>query len=239
MPRLNLRKTTSNFFFHLVGIAVATCGLSSAAHAENFATKTKPIALVFEQRDPNRTPNLVLTCAEYATATGDCSWFNFNDAASLEPINGTRNPKRTAMQAFMNWYPLAGVFHLSTGAFLGSNQLAVAGISKNGSGFALGSSTYAAEQIGAFSGDVELTRHAEPYVGFGWSRKALNGKIGFFADFGILFTSPAKTSLSATGSLANDPTFQSNLRKEENELSRSFKPLRYYPIAQLGLLFRF
>ncbi len=239
MPWLILRKTTSNFFFHLFGIAVAACGLSSVAHAENFAIKTRPLDLVFEQRDPNRTPTFVLTCAEYATATGDCSWFNFNEAASVNTTPCARNLKRTAMQAFINWYPLAGTFHLSTGAFLGSNQLSVAGISKSGSGFALGGSTYALEQIGVLSGDVELTSHAEPYLGFGWSKKSVGGKIGFFAEFGILFTSPVKTSLSANGSLASDPTFQSNLRKEENDLSRLLKPLRYYPIAQIGLSYRF
>ena len=239
MPWLNLRKITPVFIAHLSGIALATCGLSSAAHAENFATKDSPINLVFEQRDTNRIPTLVLTCAEYSTATGDCSWFNFNEAASNDTAKCTGNLKRAAMQAFMNWHPFAGTFHFSTGAFLGSNRISVTGVSKNGSCLTLGGSTYATEQIGALSGDVELTRHAEPYVGFGWSKTSLNGKIGFFTDFGILFTSPAKTSLSATGSLANDPSFQSNLRKEEKDLSRALKPLRNYPIAQIGLLYRF
>ena len=99
--------------------------------------------------------------------------------------------------------------------------------------------TYTSAQIGTLSGDIDLAKNLEPYVGFGWSKKPLKGGIGYFADFGVLFTSTAAAKLSATGPIASDPVFQTNLANEEKDINHKLKPLRYYPIVQLGLLYRF
>ncbi len=239
MPWINHRKNTPVLLVLLLKIVLAASVITLGARAENFVTNLKPIKLVFEATAANQPPVFAITCTEYFTSTGDCSWFNFNDGTNATDIKRTGNYKRPTVQAFINWHPFGNAFHLTSGAFLGSNRMVVSKKSSKSSSFAVGGSTYATGQIDSLSGDVEFSRTAEPYLGFGWSKESRDGKIGYFADFGILFTTPAKTSLQATGQVADNPGFQSNLRTEEKLLGHTLKPLHNYPIAQIGLVFKF
>jgi len=197
-----------------------------------------PSALGTEIRAFDENPAVVLTFSKYAD-TG-YAWLNYNDETGFACSNQTGLRKFSDKRAFVNWHPFASSFRFSAGAFVTEDSIAIIYHPKTyGSMMTLGGNTYAAAQIGTVLGDVELARNMEPYVGFGWSKRPVNGGIGYFADFGFLFTSVVKTTLSATGPIASDATFQTNLQKEANGISHDLKPLRYYPIVQAGFLYRF
>ena len=224
---------------HVLGFAISTCLLASPLRAEVVETKTTPFALGAEIGTAGYGPTVIFTFSKYLTATAGYTWLSYNYDASSTDANYQGKLKLSNVQAYVNWHPFAGTFHISAGAFVSNNRVGVTGQPKSSTTFDVGGTTYTAAQVGTLSGNVELAKNTEPYIGFGWAKKPINGGIGFFVEFGVLFTSTAKASLGSTGPIANDPTFQTNLRKEEKDINHDLKPLRYYPIVQAGLLYRF
>jgi hypothetical protein len=239
VPRLKQRHLTPKTVVRALVLSLAACLFSSSLRADVVETKTTPFALGAEVGTAGYGPTAIFTFSKYFTATAGYTWLSFNYDASSADANYSGKLKLSNVQAFVNWHPYAGTFHLSAGAFVSNNRVTVTGKPKSNSSFDVGGTTYTAAQIGTLSGEVEVAKNTEPYIGFGWAKKPLDGGIGFFADFGVLFTSTAKTKLGATGPIASDPAFQTNLRKEEKDINHDLKPLRYYPIVQLGLLYRF
>jgi len=197
-----------------------------------------PSALGTEIRAFDENPAVVFTFSKYAD-TG-YAWLNYNDETGFACSNQTGMRKLSDKRAFVTWHPFRSSFRFSAGAFSTEDTIAIIDHPKTrGSMMTIGGNTYAASLVGTVRGDVELARNIEPYIGFGWSKRPVNGGIGYFADFGLLFTSVVKTTLSATGPITSDPAFQTSLQKEASGISHDLKPLRYYPIVQAGLLYRF
>jgi len=233
------RHLTPAAVVYVLGLAMAVCLGTAPLNAASVETKTTPFAIGAEIGTAGYGPTVIFTLSKYFTATGGYTWLKYNYNASSSDADYNGKLKLSNVQAFVNWHPFAGTFHLSAGAFFSNNRVGVTGQPKSSSTFDVGGTTYTAAQVGTMSGNVELAKNMEPYLGLGWTKKPLNGGIGYFVDFGILFTPTAKASLTASGSIANDPTFQTNLRKEEREIDHDLKPLRYYPIVQAGMLYRF
>jgi len=223
----------------VLGLAAVACLFSGLLKAETVETKATPFALGAVIGTTGYGPTACFTFSQYFTATSGYTWLKFNRDASSSDADYNGKLKLSNVQAFVNWHPFAGTFHLSAGAFFSDNRFAIIGSPKSSSTFIVGGTTYTAAQVGTLSGEVKLAKNLEPYVGFGWAKPPLSGGIGFFADFGVLFTSAIRANLSATGPIANDPTFQTNLHKEESEIIHDVRSLRYYPIVQVGILHRF
>jgi hypothetical protein len=231
---------------HLLGLALSLCLLSLSSRAETqpvevqkTETKASPIAIGAEAGTAGFGPDVIITVSKNFTVTGGYTWLNFNYDTSSSDADYTGKLKLSNVQAMVNWHPFAGTFHISAGAFLSDNKVTVTGKPKGNATYEIGGTTYTAAQIGTLSGNAELVKGAAPYVGFGWAKTPVKGGFGVFADIGVLFTSSAKASLSATGPIAGDATFQSNLRTEEKKVNDDLKPLRYYPIIKIGVLYRF
>jgi hypothetical protein len=182
-------------------------------------------------------PTAMLTISEYFTATAGYTWLNFNDAAG--GIDAHCQGRLSNMQAFVNWHPLAGALHFSAGAFMSSNKVTVSGKPMRNAFFDAGGAGDTAVQVGSFSNDAELPGNIEPYLGFGWATKPLKGEIGFFADFGVLFTSSSNSRPAINGQIAGEPSFQTNLHQEGKGIGYEAKPQHYAPLAQVGMLYRF
>jgi hypothetical protein len=239
VPQPNQRHFNRAVAISALVLAFAAGRVSSARGAEVVETKSMPFALGAEIGTAGYGPKATFAFSKYFTVTGGYTWLNYDYDSSSADSDYRSRLKLSNMQAFVNWYPFADTFYFSAGAFFSRNKVFVAAKPKSGATFDVGGKTYTADQVGTLSGEADLGKKAEPYVGFGWAKRLLNGGIGFFADFGVLFTSAANARLSATGPIANDPGFQANLRTEERDIDHHLKPLRYYPVVQLGLLYRF
>ncbi|MBK9989498.1 MAG: hypothetical protein IPP19_01875 [Verrucomicrobia bacterium] len=143
------------------------------------------------------------------------------------------------MQACVNWHPLAGAMHFSAGAFMSSNKVTVSGKPMRNAFYDVGDAGDTALQVGSFSNDVELPGNVEPYLGFGWAKRSLNGEIGFFADFGVLFTSHGRSQPTVNDQIASMASFQANQLQSEKGMSREVKASKFAPLAQVGMLYRF
>ena len=66
------------------------------------------------------------------------------------------------------------------------------------------------------------------------SQRSAGGGSGFFLDAGVAFHGTPEVELSATGPIASDPTFQSDLRLEESDIDDDASSVKVYLVLSLG-----
>jgi len=143
------------------------------------------------------------------------------------------------IQALVRWHPWGGAFHLSAGAISADNAIDLIGQPSPGAVYEIGDETYTAAQVGQLLGHVEVADSIAPYVGLGWTKSSQTTGFGGFLNLGVMFSGSAQVDLDATGPIRNDPTFQENLRAEEESVQSDLDDFEIYPVVQAGLIWRF
>jgi hypothetical protein len=77
-----------------------------------------------------------------------------------------------------------------------------------------------------------------PYLGAGFDFSIAN-RLGLTLDFGVLWQGEPIVTLTADGSLANDPVFETALAVERQQLEDEVKDFKAYPVVSLGFNFNF
>lgn len=185
-------------------------------------------------------PVMVFTASKRFTATLGYTWLDYSHDVDSDDTEYDGKLKFSNIQAALNWHPFAGNFHLSAGAFLSNDKVDVTARPKANGTYSIGGSSYTTTEVGTLSGKADLIDGVAPFVGLGWSKTPDKSGLGFFFDLGVLFIDAPKAHLTTTGgTLTNQPAFEQNLRKEEADLNDDLDSLRYYPVVQLGIFYRF
>jgi hypothetical protein len=247
---------TPSLAARLAGLALSVCLLGSTLRAETQAPDAKaveapkneatatPVAIGAAVGTAGYGPFVIVTASENFTVTLGYTFFDYTYNTSSSDADYNGKLKLSNVQGIVNWHPFGGAFHLSAGGFLSNNKVSVTGKPNANSTYTINNTVYTGAQVGSITGNVELAKSAVPYIGLGWAKKPLKSGFACFADIGVIFTPSAQASLSANGPIASDTsivgqTFQTNLRQEETKVNNDLKPLRYYPIVQVGLMYRF
>jgi len=137
----------------------------------------------------------------------------------------------------LDWYPFDDKLHLSAGVVLNETDVDVD--STYSGSVEINGVTYTASEVGVLSGDFGFDNVA-PYIGIGWGNAfGKSRRWGFVTDLGVAFIGSPDVSLSATGTLASDPTFRANLAAEEGDLEDDLEDFKIYPVLSANLYFRF
>lgn len=161
--------------------------------------------------------------------------YEYRDSGSQAGVNYDAALKLNTYYATANFrFPLSP-FRISAGAF--SNQNSVEMISVDSASFDIGGLTYTLADVGTLTAETTFNS-TSPYLGAGFDFSMFD-KVGLNLDFGVLWQGDPKVSLSATGLLANDPTFLAQLEAERSELEDEVSPLKAYPVVSIGINFNF
>jgi len=143
--------------------------------------------------------------------------------------------------ALIDWHPYAGSWRFSAGMVFNNNKLDLNGTPSGGT-YTLNGTQYPASSVGSLRGTLEFTK-LNPYLGTGWGISP-RGR-GFFGslDLGIQLQ-PNHVSLSATcgAAIAATPTcvqLGSDVAAEQARLQDETRSLRYWPVIELGIGWRF
>jgi hypothetical protein len=135
----------------------------------------------------------------------------------------------------VDFHPLKNAFRVSAGLLQNDSGLTAIGIAAQS--FTIGDTIYQPADVGTLSGRIGFDGTAPFFaVGWDWLREK---KVGFALDIGILDQGPPTVVLSASGPIASDPDFASDLAAERAELQQSLDDLDIYPYAMFGVVFRF
>jgi len=173
------------------------------------------------------------------------SGFDINHSVDTSDVDYSGKLKLSMGTALVDWYPFAGVFHLTAGAAFNSTKLDVAGQPSAGT-YTINGDTYNSSQIGSLTGQLKFGNSVAPYVGFGWGNPTgADGHIHFLLDVGVIYGGTPSVSLTAecgsaapSGSPVCDQA-QSDVVTEQQKLRNKADILQWYPVLNFGVAVRF
>ncbi len=149
--------------------------------------------------------------------------------ATFENIKYTIKPPSTLSNLGVDLYPAGGGFRLS-GGLMFKHDIA---LDAEPSGtYSFNGTEYPANQVGTVTAAFTYNSTA-PYATIGFAGR---GRVGVTFDFGAAFMGEPTVTLSASGPISSDATFQQNLRDEQDKIQQDAgKYMKVLPILSLGL----
>lgn len=136
----------------------------------------------------------------------------------------------------LDLYPFGGGFFLSGGARINGNDGRLRATPQSTT--TIGSTAFTPAQIGTISGRAEV-KDVAPQLTLGYGGGLRHG-LSFHFEAGALFQGAIRVrDFASNGTLANDPRFLVELEKERLSTQRKVDDYKVYPIAQIGLKYRF
>lgn len=161
--------------------------------------------------------------------------YDYEESGSQAGINYDATLHLSTYYLTANLLFPASPFRFTVGGFSNGNEVRM--ISADNTTFNIGGISYTADEVGTLT-STTLFETASPYVGAGFDFSVF-GKVGMNLDFGVLWQGDPIVTMTADGTLADDPTFQSQLEMERQEIEEDFDALKAYPVVSLGFSFNF
>lgn len=172
--------------------------------------------------------------------------FDYDYETTEDGIDYEGDLKLESFSALLDWHPMKGNFRVSVGAFSNGNEFDLTASGQDN--VQIGNRTYDID--GQVDATVDFNDFA-PYVGIGWGDAVAGSKHwSFGVDLGVLFQGSPEAQLTGSGQafdetsgmfidMTDDPTFQEELAREEQDLNDDMEDYKYYPVFAVGLNYRF
>jgi hypothetical protein len=139
------------------------------------------------------------------------------------------------VNAFVDWHPTTGNFHLSGGVMTVRSPWTTTAVPV--SSYTINGRSYAAADVGRLSGEVRLQNKVAPAFLVGWGNPVRPGKHwGFVIDVGVAYVGKQDFILSASGPIASDPAFRRDLAEEQRKQSDEHSVTG---VAKIGVSYQF
>jgi hypothetical protein len=154
--------------------------------------------------------------------------FNYNTTITDTNVTYDAKLKLATVGLLADIYPFAGKFRVTGGAYYNGNKLTMNAQPRGA--VVIGGTTYPNPVVSA---TVDFNKFA-PYAGIGWGDAISSGSpIGFSFELGVMYMGKPKTSIVAPGVSAAD------IAAEKSRLDSSLKNWQFYPVASIGVNFKF
>ena len=163
---------------------------------------------------------------------GEFNYLDYRKNFSSDSVDYTAKLKYKNVGVYLDFFPLANGFRLSTGALLGSNRVEGNAVATNGQ-ITINGNTYNAN--GQYLNATVKFPEVRPYLGIGYGHANQKG-LGFYADLGVAYGKPS-TSLNASPLLAQQAA--ADLAQAQQDLNNKAKKLTFMPVLNVGLSYAF
>jgi len=162
--------------------------------------------------------------------------YDFSDNGAYGGVNYDAELSLDNYYATGNFrFPLSP-FRVTAGLYSNGNEFSATS-ADNGAIIVIGGDPYPADAVGTLSARAGFSS-SSPYFGVGYDF-SLFGKVGMNLDFGVLWQGSPEVSIGANGILSGDPTFESSLEAERQELENELSDYKAWPVLSLGFVFNF
>ncbi len=165
------------------------------------------------------------------------NYFRFGHSPKIDDVtyHGVANLFSTGLLGDFYFSPTGG-FRLTGGLYYNENKAKVNARPTGNVNF--NGTTYTPTQVGALSGRLHYRKWA-PYAGFGYSSNHNQPGWGFTGDLGVMFQGTPRVNLASTGTANALAGYSANLARERDDLRDDADWTKYYPVARVGLVYRF
>jgi len=182
--------------------------------------------------------DVVVGLAEGLNARIGANWADLDLDHTFSDISYNANLDFHSYTAMLDWHVFGGSFRLTGGIVWNENE-AKLDATPQGT-IDIGGTEYPAADVVRLTAKAAYDQELAPYAGIGWGNAiGEKGRLGLLFDLGVAFTGAPKASLSASGPISSDPTFQQSLQQEQDQLNDDLDSFKFYPIIALSLFWRF
>ncbi|MDQ6967529.1 MAG: hypothetical protein Q9M14_02450 [Mariprofundaceae bacterium] len=162
--------------------------------------------------------------------------FNYNKTITDTSVRYDAKLKLRTVGLLADVYPFAGKFRLTGGAYYNGNKLSMTGTPTAAGNFTINNQSYSTAQVGTIKSTVKFNKFA-PYIGLGWGDAISSGSpFGFSFELGALYMGQPKTTISTSNTVAG---LAANIAAEKKKLDASLSKMKWYPVATVGLNWKF
>ena len=203
---------------------------SSHLHAQNFSLGLKASTLGFGVEAEGNVKELI-------GGRIGANYLSFDYSGKASDIDYDFEVESKNLLVLLDVHPFRGSFRISGGVVLNDSTFDATSVSADK--VTIGDKEYSGSEIGTLKGTVDFNK-TSPYIGLGWDTSFGKSKrFGFLFDIGVVYQGSPDITLSADGPISTDPTFQSDLAREEQDLQDDLDKFKYYPVIALGVSYRF
>lgn len=169
---------------------------------------------------------------------GTYETLSFERDQEVDDIDYSGEIESDVFGGYVQFHPTEGPFFLTAGVLVGERALGLD--AEPTTAVTVGDVTFTPDEIGRLEGDADFGDTA-PVLGLGWDNTfARESRWGWRVMAGVAMgQEPDVTLASVGGTLSDTAEVQAELREEEARLEEDADVLRYYPVLQVGLTYRF
>jgi hypothetical protein len=165
--------------------------------------------------------------------------FAFSTNIKIQGTNYDAKVKLGAIPVVLTFYPFANWFNIQAGAYFNRNRISVFAAAPDGTSVRAFGHTFTAAELGSVSGHTHFNTVA-PYVGIGFGQPFRGGRLTFTGSVGVMFEGPPGITLTPSNpAVLNIPGFAAQLAQEQKEVNDKARIAEYYPVINLGIVYRF
>ncbi len=183
-------------------------------------------------------PELNFTLNPYVVLRFDYNYYNdYSYTTTKDSIKYDAHLHLNNYGAALDWHPFAGAFLVSLGVFKDNNYINAVAVPQQT--YTINGQTFFASEVGTLSGHITFNSWA-PYAGIGINTLGSEDRgVGFELGLGVLYQGSPSTALQAHGLITQVPGLARATLAEQQHLDDQWNSYKYYPVVNLGLVFRF
>lgn len=161
--------------------------------------------------------------------------YDYRDQDTRSGVNYDQELKLRSYYGTANLHFPVSPLRITAGVYANGNEIHLKNDEEQDQ--SVGGVVYPGSGIGTMKSETTFDSVA-PYLGIGFDF-TIGNKVGLNLDLGVLWQGEPNVTLEASGSLSDDPEFQSALEAERRELEEDMSDFKAWPLVQLGLVYRF
>lgn len=183
-------------------------------------------------------PELSFTVDPYLVLRFDYNYYDdYSYTTTKDSIQYDAHLHLNNYGAALDWHPFAGIFLVSLGVFKDNNYLNAVAVPQQS--YTLNGQTFTASEVGTLAGHITFNSWA-PYLGVGLNTLGSEDRgVGFEIGAGVFYQGSPSVALQANGPIAQVPDLRTAVLAEQQRLDDQWNSYKYYPVLNLGLVFRF
>jgi hypothetical protein len=189
----------------------------------------------------------------HSNVRGGFNIFRYSKTFTKDAIPYNGQVVFQSIEALCDWFPFGGGFHLSPGVLAYNGNQVKAKVSvAGGRTFTLGGTTYMSDPTNPVSGNGKTNFYTVApmfLIGYGNLVPRSGKHFSVPVDVGFVFQGSPNVSLNLTGSVCDptgvacrpvsDPVIQSHVQAEQKKINSDISWTQVYPVASVGLAFKF
>jgi hypothetical protein len=190
----------------------------------------------------------------HANLRAGFNFFNYDRTLSQDGVTYAGKLNFRSTEAYFDWFPFHGSFHLSPGLLVynGNKITANSNVAGNQT-FTFNDTDYISDPNNPLNGNAKLDfKRVAPAFVFGWGNLVPRSHKHWSVpvEFGVIYQSQPRLGLNFSGNacdssgvncqpVTSDPSFQSNLQAEQDKLNHDIAPFKFYPVISVGFGYKF